>query len=49
MSTLERKRKYILVFLAASFSSTVVLKIAEIQYLVNFCYGSSRAMRVVHA
>jgi hypothetical protein len=33
MSTLERKRKYILVFLAASLSSTVVLKIAEIQYL----------------
>jgi hypothetical protein len=33
MSTFERKRKYILVFLAASFSSTVVLKIAEIQYL----------------
>ncbi len=33
MSTLERKRRYLLVFLAATLSSTVVLKFADIQYL----------------
>jgi hypothetical protein len=33
MSTFERKRKYILVFLSASLCSTVVFKVADIQYL----------------
>jgi O-Antigen ligase len=33
MSTLGQLRKYVLVFLAATLSSTVVLKFAEIQYL----------------
>ncbi len=33
MSTFERKRKYVLVFLTTSLCSTVVLKVADIQYL----------------
>jgi hypothetical protein len=33
MLTLGQLRKYVLVFLAATLSSTVMLKIAEIQYL----------------
>jgi hypothetical protein len=33
VAKLKRKRKYILVFLVAALSSTVVLKIADIQYL----------------